>query len=860
MTKTKRLCTVLLAASLAFFASALLILKSTSVDASVRNKKVFEDKFESSVIDDSKWLVVEGEGENKVYTGYGGDEGTMTAGEAGGSWVITEGGFYNKTAVDVAAGESLIIEYDYLADGGAYYFGIIKGIQEIDGKPARSINDNMEIIMAMTNNQTMLGYFDANIGGNISESNRSDALKSYLATSAVRQKSYTSDSGEWTYSVNLKSGISGTPVYSFRTVGYTYKHVFLPTGGYECYAKTIGGGDSEYVLILKTADTYAEDTYHGTNGAPADEKIFRNLSGRVGFVSIGERVNRKIEIDNFKVSVKGSEEGAETEVKVSEDFNRNGAANPYKPEEHWAFFQGGEFNCNYPTIGMVLDDPANDNYLYSTTNVMLINSGVYDNYVKFSTDFIVNELGGNKQFGVIFGGMRSSDKLAADGNVFVYLFVEDGSVFLAADKVVGGERVRAGEPVRTNIPLDSLTEQKTVTLNITGMLGGKINAEILIDGTKDAEASFGSKEVALSLQNRFGFITEVTEGKETENDVAKISITYIVIENKWLYQVEEGETKSVVENFDAVDADGDPYINEDDLFIINKKGGYSSDKDAGIYVKDGQLKFVSGGHGGGVAVRYAYNNWKMSFDITDMQRKVLYADDGETVIRTVCNAPMIICFGLQAEGVGYTTGKALTINFSTTLDGEHVARITEPGYERSEALTTVNTEIIGIQGNIGTMVKEGYARHQFIDPALDGYTIRVQVEYKDGRLTLGYVVIGLEDYDLLYDPVLIYENVEGEGYVGISTTHTTEGNFQGTFTLDNLRVIDTDENSAIKDDVVPQPEPTPDEPDNPDPVVPEKKETNVAIIVVVGVVALVVGAAAGVFVTVFINKKKNKRA
>ena len=460
-------------------------------------------------------------------------------------------------------------------------------------------------------------------------------------------------------------------------------------------------------------------------------------------------------------------------------------------------------------------------------------------------------------FGILFGGSKGSDRLETDGCVFVYLYAEDGVVYLAADIVAEGQRVALGEPVTTAIapaPADPANPD-LITLELTGRLNGSIDVSLSVNGGEKENHTFSSEEHKVFLENRFAFLMN---GEESA-DIGRVRLKYVKVDNKWSYHIEDTAAKSVAQNFDAVDEDGVPYINEEDMFIINQHGGYAADTEAGVYVKDGELKFVAGGQGSGLAVRHAYDNWKMTFDITDMQRQVLYAEDGETVIRTVCNAPITICFGMYAEGVGYTTGKAITLNFATTLDGKTVIHTTDPGYETSIGFSSdvLKSEIIGLATVGGTKIKEGFARHQFIDPALDGYTIRVQVEFNNGRLTCGYVVLGLEDYDLLYDPILIYENVDGEGYVGITTTHNLEGSFSGTFSIDNFKVVDTDDNSIIEDDTVPQEtEPTP-------PVTPVDpgndgggKDNTVPVAIITGVSALCVGVAGCWLVIHFVNRKK----
>lgn len=824
--KTKILSLVALAAVCGVTAVSSLNWKTA--DAALRDRVIFEENFPLDVINETNWYPTAEEGAESGYSMlYGGDEGTVTVASKSG-WTFYTNGIYHDTEVEVADDEDLVIEYDLLADGGAYYFGLLKGLQTVDGTVSRTADVTLESVFAFaTNGQTLMGMQDGTIRKLIPETSRSTELKTFLGGLKGGENGVPSGFyyNNYTYGVNLKHGEEVKKGnQSFRTAGYTYKHVYLAAGGYECYRKALDNAEAEWELILKSANTYAEDSVYGTiDGCPENEKIFTARSGKVGFAWHGESAQSTIEIDNFKVStMKDTTEN----VVINETFDRaikDGGIKVYDTSV-WKDLlnQKGGATTNYLSGGLIVDNPKNDDYLYSVATTMITYDGMYDNYATVEAQLRLDKLAGEKQIGLLFGGLRSADRLETDGNVYVYLALNDeGKVTINADFVKDGARVSAGEAVVTGIVLPTGEDLGSIVgLTITGKLGGKITVDVTINGVADVSATFGGviktegaegaeatvTDNRIYLQNRFAILTD----GEAEGDDVYALFQKVKVQNKWYYLMEGAVPKTVAENFNGTDADGDPYFNEDDLYLISNTGGMAADTEKGVYVEDGQLKFVAAGQGGGVAVRHAYDNWTMTFDITDMQREVIYAEDGETIIRTVSNAPIVIAFGMQAEGLGYTTGKAITINFSTTTDGEHISyRATDPMYAHGVGLPTVNTEIIGIQGNVGTKVKEGFARHQFLDQALDGYTIRVQVAYYNGRLTCGYVVLGLEDYDMLYQPILEYVDVEGEGYVGITTTHTPEGDFQGTFTIDNLRVVDTSEMSEMVTTDKPA-EPTPE--------------------------------------------------
>ena len=296
-------------------------------------------------------------GEEKVVTKYTDGTATITEWQSGG--ILNHlGGIYHKTPITVADNENLIVEYDYIKDSGAYYFGIVKGMTEVDGKVKRNAGSDIESVLAMTNNHTTLGTFVGALRNTYGATYSSDeALNAYLTTQIKNQYNVDEYPGSHYYTncygVNFKTtGVTNTPL-SFRTVGYTYKHVFLAAGGYECYAKAIGAADSEYSLILKTANTWAEDSYHGTKGCTSTEKIFANRSGYVGFAINGDDASLlSTEIDNFKVTVSGT---TKTTV-INETYDRDTIKD--KATANWGYIAGGATTINYEDIAPATADGA----------------------------------------------------------------------------------------------------------------------------------------------------------------------------------------------------------------------------------------------------------------------------------------------------------------------------------------------------------------------------------------------------------------------------------------------------------------------------------------------------------------------
>ena len=142
---------------------------------------------------------------------------------------------------------------------------------------------------------------------------------------------------------------------------------------------------------------------------------------------------------------------------------------------------------------------------------------------------------------------------------------------------------------------------------------------------------------------------------------------------------------------------------------------------------------------------------------------------------------MHITFGSLAPGVDTGSGYSLEVINPLTMSTD------SPRLDQAEAELSQKS-FIGVGGK-----DAGFARHNFLDPALDGYTIRYKLEYKiDGTLTFGYTVLELESYDMLDKPIATVQLDDCEGYIGISSDHSLSNVSSCNMVIDNVRIINTD--------------------------------------------------------------------
>ena len=205
---------------------------------------------------------------------------------------------------------------------------------------------------------------------------------------------------------------------------------------------------------------------------------------------------------------------------------------------------------------------------------------------------------------------------------------------------------------------------------------------------------------------------------------------------------------------------------------------------------------VGAGHKTGIATEYAYNSFEWTFDIVDMQRTI----EGSTPISS---APIVLEFGAMAEGISTGSGKSVVIRNPVKIEmADGVKRINgEDNNSINLAVPDTDRESNLAFLHDGVAEDFGVLRHNLLDTALDGKVIRVKLTYsEDSVLSFSYCVLGLEDESLLDQPVFSKYYMGGEGYMALTSTHSSVSALSANMKIDNFNVISTDSYSTPSED------------------------------------------------------------
>ncbi len=793
-----------------------------NASASKRESVIFSENFKGSELS-SKWIDVdnsEGETEkDKISPLSAGLNGTLKMNYQsawGGSHVI----YYDKD-VTVADDEDLIIEYSianldygdiFERSGTNAFVGLVKGLTDLQGTVASDIDAKLEAIgYAIFEGHSYAGYqlnalgwsrFSAGEGASsysfgISDSARSDAVKQYYKTNMYTGNWVGNNDGStaaksviW-YGENMFAGLSlgvNDPVSIFEK-GFTFKHVYKATGGYDCYVKANEADDSAYKKFMTLSDTLGD----------TGEKRFSIRSGKIGFVVCETPIS--IEFDELNVY---TAKGEEVTAVVEETFNPDSLGNRYEATD-WKCTTANTslVEASVGEAGFLFNNPSENRYIYTSSSAnKIIYDGNYDNYATLNVKFSIQELTEGKNIGFLFGGSKTTEIFNKNDNVYVYLTKESGksNYSLGVDLVVDGARVRIGDLRDSGIPETAKgASPAKYGLNIVGKLGGKITVEVVdaLGATVGSVHEFGEEGKSLILKNRYAIYTAGTSGS------AIFVMNGFSVSNKYYKTFELfGDTVNVSENFDGkyhVDESGNI---EFENVTVWKSAAVKGVPDAGTYIEDGSVWFKGVGDGASIMTNSVYNDFVMYFDLTDMQRKRVLNEDGSTNT-PISTAPLIIFLGGSANKPEHAPISLViyspmnkSMNATDVIDADPAT-----------GADNYTNSWVALHRDGMTPIEAGKARINFLDESLDGKTVRFKVEYKDSKVSLGYYIVGEEDADLLDTPIVDNIYAEGgEGYVSISSTHSPTTMLSANFKIDNLKICDTSLFSTLKtvDVVVPE--------------------------------------------------------
>ncbi len=255
-------------------------------------------------------------------------------------------------------------------------------------------------------------------------------------------------------------------------------------------------------------------------------------------------------------------------------------------------------------------------------------------------------------------------------------------------------------------------------------------------------------------------------------------------------------TYSVAENIDYTETFDNGQYNANVFYSMAKASAFTG---ASLSVVDGQLVFKNTADAY-ISTRYQYSNFKLSFDLVDLQRVPVYDENG------ALTSPICTWFGIGFGGDEIKDTVDQTIRFSTHFEFD-LAGITDDHTVpyKTEGHAFNNRYILYEGGttrgakNVQSMTKPG-GLHLWDVDEIGEKTVRVEFSVVDGIVSLKYKLEGEDtyrptafEYDLGNTPT---------GYVrlfvyGAQASSDLKTAAAGNMKIDNLTITNL-ENSAVK--------------------------------------------------------------
>lgn len=714
---------------------AVICFSTVNVFAEEVTDEIILDDF--SYLNAQNWRINQKETENKVSIQT--ENGVLTVSSAT-AYAYT----YYDVPIEVGADEDLIIEWDYIdSNGGDQYslLSIMKGLRKTDDVMGFDKNAAAECVLSYINRVgESAAALNTTLGaGGPAAGDLPEAGTSYLETAS------------WGYNFQKVDG-TGDQGWSvgFETKNTRYRQVYKSDGTLEGYSAPIGedGTVGAYTMHMLTKPG-----------------VIEYRSGYVGIYLFGNS-RTEVLIDNFKA---GTRAGGEEEITyvIDDDFT--------EADENWKDY-GGTWGpelelYSYQSAAsyLMFDNSAGDNYIASAPRTSVEYDRRYDGYVSLGFDMEVLSITGGRTFGVMFGLNATSDGSGVAGLPYIHVISEDSKYYACYSVTTEtGYEIKEREEITEGIT-------GVIRVELTGKTQGKVELKI---GEQVIE--FGQTEI--KLEKRFALICK---GDAAAGEI-KVKIDNVLMNAR--YNVVSENSKSVAINFEGKDEDGNPWYNTEDWRLNSVSTGLPNGEGfQGLKIEDGALKFINAGHNSLFATEREYVNFEFQFDVVDMQRTVEVNSEGK-VTKPVMNSAIIICLGMPKGGY-YLQSSYIEIGSPLNKT------INDADFDKATADVSLNS---AVGGQMATIKNTGL-RHNLLDPALDGKTIRIRVVVLDGVAKLYYCVLGEEDLnEMLYNTSVFEGKIEYPlGQVGVSVTGGSYS-IGGNMTLDNIYVRDLDTDGFIE--------------------------------------------------------------
>lgn len=418
---------------------------------------------------------------------------------------------------------------------------------------------------------------------------------------------------------------------------------------------------------------------------------------------------------------------------------------------------------------IVFDDTCTEN-AYLKTKTKIANMKEYGMEQLFTATFVLNvqEIVEGGKISALFGLNRITDSYSASDYLEIAVSYTENLYFSVIQHKEDGEEVIKSFSMGDKGYLEDVQVKLNVTTdNVMELYVGDMSIPVL-------------KNRALSVDCS-GFVAFMQRGKNSFK-IMQPSIT--------------AYTYGVAENIDYTENFDNGQYNANVFYSMAKSSAFSG---SSLSVVDGQLVFKNTADAY-ISTRYQYSNFKLSFDLVDLQRTPVYDENG------MLTAPICTFFGIGFGGDEIKDTVDKTIRFGTHLEFEAAsiyANHTIP--YKVEGNEFINRYVLYEGGtgrgakSVQSMIKPNSLHLWDVDDVGDK-TVRVEFSVVDGIITLQYKVEGEENYR-----ATAFEYNLGStpmGYVRLFVFGAQAGNdltraAAGNMTIDNLSIVNL-ESSAVK--------------------------------------------------------------
>lgn len=383
--------------------------------------------------------------------------------------------------------------------------------------------------------------------------------------------------------------------------------------------------------------------------------------------------------------------------------------------------------------------------------------------------FNVDEIKGDKQFGLGFGIRRLDRDIDEEGATFLYVQATEKGMGFGLSTVKDGETVQLKELTHYGAKI----KDANVTVRVTneGALTVVIGSSIFYAGP--------AGEVTPD-----GYLGFSSAGGWTSDDCyVKANVANFVAYNEYYANP---ETPLMV----VADFSGDEFNTNEWAIYSNAIGSGS-----GIIVEDGRLRFKGAGSGSGIAPQFAYSNFELRYDFFEMKNTPSYHNDVPVTPSWWC----MIGWG-NVAGDGYSAASLFSgyrLIFETSLDGNPES----PTYMQRAPGGRMSVHFYDPAGwKSATPIPEKYDISQ---PTCDPEKrVQVRLLSVDGSATL-YMKLQEETE---WTEIWTYSYANGimpTGFINIRTegnqfaANRTQFYRGGWFSLDNIMIKNYDKNPSL---------------------------------------------------------------